>query len=56
MKSLSVTDRFGNPIKPREWFLVPLSVINDAVEKIQEGSIASFEYDPSTAKLVQTSV
>jgi len=53
---LQISDRFGNPIKPREWFLVPLSQINDAVEKIQDGSIAGYRYDPEKAKLVKTSI
>lgn len=48
---LTIEDRFGNPVKPREWFLVPLSAINEAVEKIKDGSITQFEYDPHTAAL-----
>jgi hypothetical protein len=46
---LSISDRFGNPIKPREWFLVPLSAVDEAVKKIQDGTIDRFEYDPATA-------
>ena len=38
---LTIDDRFGNPVKPREWFLVPLHVINVAVERIQDGSITN---------------
>lgn len=49
---LSIEDRFGNPVKPREWFLVPLHVIDEAVERIRDGSIASVHYDPETARLV----
>ena len=48
---LQIEDRFGNLTKPREWFLVPLPAINDAVEKIKDGTIGRFEYDPSTASL-----
>ncbi|MEM8951452.1 MAG: GIY-YIG nuclease family protein [Pseudomonadota bacterium] len=48
---LDIRDRFGHPIKPREWFLVPLDAINEAVERIQDGTIADFSYDPSTASL-----
>jgi hypothetical protein len=48
---LTIKDRFGNPVKPKEWFLVPMSAINDAVEKIKDGSIISFEYDPQTVSL-----
>lgn len=48
---LTIEDRFGNPVRPREWFLVPLSVIDDAVGKIRDGSISDFRYDPATATL-----
>lgn len=49
---LTIEDRFGNPVKPREWFLVPLHVINEAVERIRDGSIMGVTYDPTTAQLV----
>jgi hypothetical protein len=48
---LTIEDRFGNPVRPKEWFLVPLGVIDEAVEKISDGSIVEFEYDPATASL-----
>ena len=48
---IEVKDRFGNPVIPREWFLVPLLVIDDAVAKIKDGSITNFVYDSSTARL-----
>lgn len=49
---LEIPDRFGTIIKPREWFLVPLDAINEAVERIQDGTITDFRYDPGTARLV----
>jgi hypothetical protein len=49
---LTINDRFGNPVRPREWFLVPLHVIDEAVQRIREGSISSMMYDPKTARLV----
>jgi len=49
---LSIDDRFGNPVKPREWFLVPLHVIDEAVQRIRDGSITEVVYDPETARLV----
>lgn len=51
---LTIRDRFGNPVKPREWFLVPLAVIDAAVEKIRDGSIVNYRYDPTQAALVET--
>lgn len=50
---LAITDRFGQPVKPKEWFLVPLHIIDDAVQRIRDGSITEFQYDPKSAKLVK---
>ena len=50
---IEIMDRFGRPVVPREWFLVPLFAIDEAVEKIKDGSIANFRYDPAQAKLVK---
>ncbi|MFV3372369.1 GIY-YIG nuclease family protein [Pseudomonas sp. NY15435] len=52
---LTIPDRFGNPVKPREWFLVPLHVIDEAVGRIRDGSITGVMYDPQSARLVQQS-
>ena len=49
---LTIEDRFGHPVKPREWFLVPLHVIDEAVQRIRDGSITNVVYDPKTAQLV----
>jgi len=49
---LTIDDRFGNPVRPREWFLVPLHVIDEAVQRIRDGSITNVIYDPRTARLV----
>jgi len=49
---LTIQDRFGNPVRPREWFLVPLHVIDEAVQCIREGSVSAMIYDPKTARLV----
>lgn len=50
---LTIQDRFGHPVRPREWFLVPLHVIDEAVEAIRDGSITNLVYDPNRAQLVQ---
>lgn len=51
---LVIQDRFGHPVKPREWFLVPLQVIDEAVGRIRDGSIIDYVYDTATASLVAT--
>jgi hypothetical protein len=49
---IEIKDRFGQPIVPREWFLVPLFVIDEAVKKISDGTISNVRYDPKSASLV----
>lgn len=50
---VEIKDRFGNPVRPREWFLVPLFVVNEAVERIKNGSITNYVYDAKAARLVK---
>ena len=45
-------DRFGKHVKPREWFLVPLHMIDEAVKAIMDGSVVELRYDPE-ARLVR---
>ena len=52
---IEIMDRFGRPVVPREWFLAPLFVINDAVEKIRDGTITGYHYDPRAAGLKRIS-
>jgi len=49
---IEIRDRFGNPVVPREWFLVPLFVIDEVVEKIKDGTIQNYTYDMESASLV----
>jgi len=51
---IEIRDRFGNPIRPREWFLVPLFVVNEVVKRIKDGTITQYVYDPKAARLVKT--
>lgn len=48
---IEIKDRFGQPVVPREWFLVPRFVIDEAVEMIRDGTITDHVYDPKTATL-----
>lgn len=49
---LKLQDRFNGQVEPREWFLVPLPVIEQAIEMLRAGSIGNFRYDPNTARVV----
>lgn len=48
---IEIKDRFGRLVVPREWFLVPLFVIKEALERIKDGTIANYQYDPKSAAL-----
>lgn len=48
---LTICDRFGQPVHPREWFLVPLHIIDEAVRHIVGGTISQVVYDPQRAIL-----
>jgi hypothetical protein len=50
---IEIKDRFGNPVKPREWFLVPVFVVDEAVKRIKDGTITDYIYDPNQARLVR---
>ena len=53
---VEIKDRFGRPVIPREWFLVPLFVIKEAVERIKDGTISGYVYDPGGACLKKNEV
>ena len=51
--NLEIKDRFGFKTEPREWFLVPLPVIDQAIQLVKDGSIFEYEYDCKKAKIVK---
>jgi len=46
-------DRFGFDVTPREWFLVPLPVIEELVHRLIDGTIGDYRYEPETARVVR---
>ncbi len=48
---VEILDRFGRPVVPREWFMVPLFVIDEVVDRIKDGSIVDYIYEPKSAQL-----
>jgi len=49
---IEINDRFGHPVIPQEWFLVPRFLIDEVVEKIKDGTIGEYIYDTESASLV----
>jgi hypothetical protein len=48
---IAIVDRFGQPVRPQEWFLVPLQAVDEAVERIRDGTIIHYRYDPQSASM-----
>jgi hypothetical protein len=48
---MALADRFGGKVQPREWFLVPLPVVEEVVERIKDGSISDYVFDVETASM-----
>lgn len=49
---VSQTGKDGRTYEPSEWFCVPLSVINHAIDLIASGKIVNFVYDLDARQLV----
>lgn len=50
--NLDVYDQSGNRFVPREWFCVPLHVINEAIELVKNNTIFNFKYDAKKQEIV----
>jgi len=48
---IELKDRFGKPYNPREWFMVPLPVVREAIEKIKDGTISKYLYNINSGQL-----
>lgn len=50
--SIEITDRFGKKVKPREWFLLPIEIIAEAISRLQDGSIINYRFDLDSGCIV----
>lgn len=50
---MEIKDSQGKSCCPREWFVVPLPVIEEAIHLLMDGSIIKYEYDPKTQTIVR---
>lgn len=50
---LTITDRFGKKVHPREWFYVLPQHVAEAVRLIGDGSLHQYRYDPGSQKIVK---
>lgn len=49
---ITIPDRFGKPVKSREWFMVPRAAIKEAVDRLIDGSLGDTVYEPLSARLM----
>lgn len=50
--SIDIYDAKGQRFTPREWFIVPFDIIEEAIELILTENIIHYKYDVSTRKIV----
>ena len=50
--NIDVFDEYKQRSNPREWFVIPLSVINEVIELIISGGILNYRYDMEKQELV----
>lgn len=51
--NVEVTDKNGKKAVPKEWYSVPIDVIDDALQMIQAGEIVGYVYDSKNFKLIK---
>jgi hypothetical protein len=51
--SIDVFDKNGNRHSPREWFIAPLHVIEEAIQYIIAGSIINYRYDEVNEEIIK---
>lgn len=51
--NIEITDRFGKKVKPREWFLLPIEIIAEAVSRLEDGSIVDYLFDLGSESIVK---
>ncbi|MBS1531515.1 MAG: GIY-YIG nuclease family protein [Bacteroidetes bacterium] len=49
---IDIYDTENRRITPREWFIVPLEVINEAIELLISGEIVNYRYDTNDQKII----
>lgn len=51
---MQLKDRFGFDVEPREWFLVPLPIIEEAIQKLIDGTLPKHRYEPKEGRIVSS--
>jgi hypothetical protein len=49
---IEIPDRFGKPCRPREWFLVSIEIVDQAIKMLIDGSILRHRYDRDSGSIL----
>ena len=49
---IEIYDAYGDVYRPREWFIVPIQVIDEAIELIINGKIINYQYDEFNESII----
>jgi hypothetical protein len=52
---IEIMDRFGKRVRPREWFIVSLEVVDKAIRMLIDGSIVRHRYDRESGQILPVS-
>jgi len=50
---IEVTDNSGKKYVPREWFIAPIGIIDQAIQLIITGEIVNYKYDRENQVIMQ---
>lgn len=50
---IELPDRFGRTFRPKEWFAVPIEVVDMVMPMFLDGSILRYRYDPASGSVVE---
>lgn len=50
---VEIKDRFGELVRPREWFFLTTDVIGEAIRRLEDGSLTETKYDPSQGRIIE---
>lgn len=50
---IEITDSHGKNYIPKEWFIVPILIINEVIELIIKGEIVNYYYDRDTESIIK---
>ena len=49
--NIDLSEKSGNRFIPREWFVVPLHVIDEVIQLLLNGNISNYRYDTEMEKI-----